>query len=305
MLQLDRITRRFGAVTALSSFSLSVSAGEVVGFLGPNGAGKTTAMRAIMGITDLAEGTITWHDRPIDLAVRRSFGYMPEERGLYPTMRVRDQLVYLGRLHELTKTEAAVRATKWLNELGLHDAETVTLTSLSLGNQQRVQLAAALIHHPDLLILDEPFSGLDPTGIESLSALLRAQARNGAAVLFSSHQLDLVESVCDRVVIIDHGHNVCEGTVEELTQSRNVMSVRFRDASQHQPTDWITQVPSGRLLGIDHGNVRISLDGESTTVTDVLNAAAEAGEVTRIGFESKRLSEVFREAVQVSGSKND
>src|SRR6185436_15703812 len=169
------------------------------GFVGPNGAGKTTTMRIILGVLTADGGEVRWRGSPVDAGTRRRFGYMPEERGLYPKMRVRTQLVYLASLHGVADPEAA--ASRWIERLGL---------------QQRVQLAAALVHEPELLVLDEPFSGLDPVGVDVLSGVLREYAATGVPVVFSSHQLELVERLCEAVAIIKDGRLVASGTVEAL-----------------------------------------------------------------------------------------
>ncbi len=189
VLELDDLHRRFGDVVALDGMSFTVPSGKVVGFLGPNGSGKTTAMRAVLGVTGLDSGSVRFAGQPVDAAMRRRCGYMPEERGLYPGMEVLDQLEYLGRLHGMNAA-AAVRSGELLCErLGLSERVGSKVEELSLGNQQRVQLAAALVHDPELLVLDEPFSGLDPVGIDDLSSVLGKRAQAGATVLFSSHQL--------------------------------------------------------------------------------------------------------------------
>nr|MBW4079341.1 ATP-binding cassette domain-containing protein [Acidobacteriota bacterium] len=195
VLQVDNLSRRFGAVTALDHLSFEVPAGQVVGFLGPNGAGKTTTMRAIFDLTDLDTGTITWNGSPVTQVQRRRFGYMPEERGLYPGMLVGEQLQYLGRLHGMSANDASSVAETWLDRLGIADRATSKVEALSHGNQQRVQMAAALLHDPELLILDEPLAGLDPSGIDAIGEVLTERARSGRCVLFSSHQLDQVEDL--------------------------------------------------------------------------------------------------------------
>jgi ABC-2 type transport system ATP-binding protein len=184
------------------------------GFVGPNGAGKTTAMRIILGVLGADRGEVRWRERPVDAGVRRRFGYMPEERGLYPKMRVRAQLTYLASLHGVAAPEAA--ADRWIERLGLSDRAEDRLEALSLGNQQRVQLAAALVHEPELLVLDEPFSGLDPVGVDVLSGVLAEYAATGVPVVFSSHQLELVERLCEAVAIIKDGRLVASGPVEDL-----------------------------------------------------------------------------------------
>src|SRR4051795_13404469 len=184
------------------------------GFVGPNGAGKTTAMRIIMGVLEPDAGEVQFNGTAPDFETRRRFGYMPEERGLYPKMRVRAQLVYLATLHGVTTAEDA--ADRWIERLGLTERAGDRVEALSLGNQQRVQLAAALVHDPELLVLDEPFSGLDPVGVDVLSGVLSEYAATGVPVVFSSHQLELVERVCEAVAIIKDGRLVASGTVEEL-----------------------------------------------------------------------------------------
>src|SRR3984957_2259445 len=215
-LELDGLRRRYGTVTALDGLSFGVPAGQVFGFLGPNGAGKTTAMRAVFGVTALDAGEISWRGRQVDEAARRSFGYMPEERGLYPAMELADQVEYFALLHGMDGPAAARSARHWIGRLGLSGRERTRIDALSHGNQQRAQLAVALVHDPELLVLDEPFSGLDPGGIDDMSSILAERAADGVTVLFSSHQLDLVEDICEAVAIIHHGRLVVSGPVAEL-----------------------------------------------------------------------------------------
>ena len=227
MLELNELTRRYGTLTALDDLSFTVPAGQVVGFLGANGAGKTTTMRAVFGLTDLDAGTVTWSGKPVGRSTRRRFGYMPEERGLYPGMLLSDQLEYLGRLHGAGRTDAANATREWMARLGIEDRAGTKVEALSHGNQQRAQLAAALVHDPELLILDEPLAGLDPPGIDAIGEVLVERARAGCSVLFSSHQLDLVEDICESVVIIDRGRVVITGNVEELlTRGRRRLAVK-------------------------------------------------------------------------------
>ena len=215
-LELIDLSRRFGDVVALDHVSFSVREGQMVGFVGPNGAGKTTAMRIALGVLEPDRGDVRWRGKPVDHAVRRRFGYMPEERGLYPKMRVLDHLVYLARLHGLSSEDALGRARETIEVLGVADRASDRVDALSLGNQQRVQLAAALTHRPEVLVLDEPFSGLDPVGVDVLSGVLRERAKAGVRVVFSSHQLDLVERLCESVVLIDHGRIVAADRISDL-----------------------------------------------------------------------------------------
>ena len=294
MLRLEGLSRKYGSVVALDDLSFDVPSGEVVGFLGPNGAGKTTTMRAIFGLTDLDAGSVRWKDAPLGQAERRRFGYMPEERGLYPGMLVGQQIEYLGRLHGLSARDAAVATATWLETLGIADRRGSKVEALSHGNQQRVQLAAALVHDPELLVLDEPFSGLDPTGIDAISEVLIDQARAGCCVLFSSHQLDLVEDLCDRVTIIDHGRLVVSGTVDDLaTSGARRLEVRVEG---DRTADWARELPGVTVSEVVGGAARLVLD-ETVDSDDVLGAAMGAGRVTEFSFARRRLSEVFREAL--------
>jgi ABC-2 type transport system ATP-binding protein len=293
-LELDGLTRRYGSITALDGLSFSVPGGQVVGFLGPNGAGKTTTMRAVFGLTDLDAGEVKWNGAVISQADRRRFGYMPEERGLYPGMLVGEQLQYLGRLHGMARGDAAAATTTWLERLGVADRAASKVESLSHGNQQRIQLAAALVHNPELLLLDEPLAGLDPTGIDAIGDVLVEQARAGRCVLFSSHQLDQVEDLCTSVTIIDHGRLVVSGAVDELATSgprRLVVRVEGdRDAI------WARAMPGVVVSEVDRGAARLVLD-PSVDSDAVLSAAMAAGRVTEFSFQRRRLSEVFREAL--------
>ena len=294
LLQLDGLSRKFGSVTALDNLSFSVPAGHVVGFLGPNGAGKTTTMRAVFGLTDLDAGSVQWNGAPVGPAQRRRFGYMPEERGLYPNMLVAEQVQYLGRLHGMDAAAAASATSRWLERLEVADRAASKVEALSHGNQQRVQLAAALVHDPEVLVLDEPLAGLDPTGIDVIGQVLVEQARSGRCVLFSSHQLDLVEDLCESVAIIDHGRLVASGTVEALASS-GARRLTVRVDGDRQGT-WARAIPGVTVSEMDGGEARLVLD-DSTDSDAVLDAARAAGRVTQFVFERRRLSEVFREAV--------
>jgi ABC-2 type transport system ATP-binding protein len=294
LLELDGLSRRFGAVTALDKLSFCVPSGQVVGFLGPNGAGKTTTMRAIFGLTDLDAGSVQWNGAPVGPAQRRRFGYVPEERGLYPNMLVAEQVGYLGRLHGMDAAAAAAATTRWLERLEVADRATSKVEALSHGNQQRVQLAAALVHDPEVLVLDEPLAGLDPTGIDVIGEVLVEQARTGRCVLFSSHQLDLVEGLCESVAIIDHGRLVASGSVDQLAAT-GARRLTVRVEGDRQGT-WARAIPGVTVSEADGGEVRLVLD-DSTNSDVVLDAARAAGRVTQFLFQRRRLSEVFREAV--------
>jgi ABC-2 type transport system ATP-binding protein len=293
-LELLGLVRRFGDVVALDDVSFSVQAGQMVGFVGPNGAGKTTAMRIALGVLRTDAGEVRWLGRPVDAETRRRFGYMPEERGLYPKMRVLDQLVYLARLHGLEPEDARARAAAMVEALGVAERGRDRAESLSLGNQQRVQLAAALVHRPEVLVLDEPFSGLDPVGVDVLSEMLRGQADAGVPVVFSSHQLDLVERLCESVVMIDRGRVVASGRIEDLRAAdpRRLVRVEVSGAGD----EWLGRVNGVRVAEPlpDGGIVELS-DGVSESA--VLDAARVVGSVRHFSVVRPSLSEIFRRQV--------
>jgi ABC-2 type transport system ATP-binding protein len=294
LLELEGLVRHFGSLTALDGLSFSAASGQVIGFLGPNGAGKTTTMRAIFGLTDLESGSVRWNGAPVDQSARRRFGYMPEERGLYPGMLIGQQLEYLGRLHGMNHDDAARATSMWLDRLGLADRAASKVEALSHGNQQRVQLAAALLHDPELLILDEPLAGLDPTGIDSIGAILVEQARSGCCVLFSSHQLDQVEDLCEWVTIIDHGRLVANGTVDELA-SGGARRLVVRVEGDREGL-WARTLPGVTVSQVEGGEIRLVLDPSVDSDT-VLRAAMATGRVTEFTFARRKISEVFREAM--------
>jgi ABC-2 type transport system ATP-binding protein len=295
VLQLIDLHRTFDGVVALDGVSFEVPAGRIVGFVGRNGSGKTTTMRIALGVLQADAGSVLWRDRPVDGIVRRRFGYMPEERGLYPKMRVHEQLVYLARLRGTPKDVARSRATELLELLEVVGDPKARMETLSLGNQQRVQLAAALVHRPDVLVLDEPFSGLDPVGVDVLAGVLRSEAsERGVPVVFSSHQLDLVERLCDEVVLIDHGRVVARGTIAELRamRVRNLWRVNVRTAGEA----WWDVVPGVTLAGRDDGAVVLELDGAADPQR-LLDLARAEGDVVDFGPVRPSLSELFREVI--------
>ncbi len=295
VLELLDLHRRFRDVVALDGVSFAVPQGRIVGFVGRNGAGKTTAMRIALGVLQADSGEVRWRGGAVDTDTRRRFGYMPEERGLYPKMRVLEQLVYLARLRGTPKAEARVNAEGLLQTLEVVGDPGARVESLSLGNQQRVQLAAALVHRPELLVLDEPFSGLDPVGVDVLSGVLRRSARSdGAAVVFSSHQLDLVERLCDEVVLIDHGRIAAHGTIEELRalRARNLWEIRIRGVDG----SWWDVIPGADRLHSDDGAVVLEL-APTTDPQRVLDVARAAGDVLAFGPVRPSLQELFREVV--------
>lgn len=294
MLEFDSLRKRYGDTVALASVSFAVRPGEMFGFVGPNGAGKTTTMRIAMGVLAADSGQVRWGGQPATFTSRRRFGYMPEERGLYPKMRVHEQLVYFARLHGLTAPAAARAADEWTDRLGVAERRGDPVEKLSLGNQQRVQLAAALVHDPEVLVLDEPFSGLDPVGSDALAEVLLGKCREGVPVIFSSHQLDMVERLCDSVGIINAGTIVATGTVADLRarEGRRQLRVVAPDA----PQGWAGDLPGVQVLSQDGAEVLLGL-ANGTDDQVVLRAALATGRVEHFSWRQPTLSELFREAV--------
>jgi ABC-2 type transport system ATP-binding protein len=296
LLEIDRISKRYGDVVALADMAFDVRAGEIFGFVGSNGAGKTTTMRIALGVLAADAGEVRWDGRPVTHDTRRHIGYMPEERGLYPRMKVGEQLVYLARLHGLSRTDAEAAMREWTDRLGVSARRGDEVQKLSLGNQQRVQLAAALVHHPSILVLDEPFSGLDPVAVDVMSQVLRDKAAAGVPVLFSSHQLDLVERICDRVGIVRSGSMVASGTVAEL---RSGGDDRLVVAAPQAPTGWADNLAGVRVVAHEPGRTSLELTADADDQA-VLRAALATGPVHEFARQRPSLTELFRHIVSAS-----
>ncbi|WP_290059862.1 ABC transporter ATP-binding protein [Amycolatopsis solani] len=292
-LEIDAISKRYGDVVALREMTFDVRPGELFGFVGSNGAGKTTTMRIALGVLSADAGEVRYDGQPVTHETRRHIGYMPEERGLYPKMKVAEQLTYLARLHGMSAADAQASTEKWTERLGVAARREDEVQKLSLGNQQRVQLAAALVHEPRILVLDEPFSGLDPVAVDVMSAVLKEKAAEGVPVVFSSHQLDLVERLCDRVGIVRSGQMVEVGTVGEL---RAGGAVRLRVDVPEAGDGWADGVAGVRVLGRKGSVTELEL-GDGADDQDVLKAALATGPVREFAREQPSLADLFRTVV--------
>ncbi len=299
-LEVSGLTRHYGDLTAVDDATFTVEGGRLTGFVGANGAGKTTAMRMIMGLLEPSSGEVKAANQPLNQEVRRRFGYMPEERGLYPKMPLRDQVAYFGTLHGLSKQRALENTDRLLTTLNLSDRAKDPIEKLSLGNQQRAQIAVALVHQPDALILDEPFSGLDPLAVDTIVDVLKGHAKRGIPILLSSHQLDVVERLCDDIVIISDGKIVASGGIEELRakHSQNLFHISstsdlaWLESHPGVETVTITPLPGGRG---DRATMRIQEQDQEAMVQGVLQVAARRGPVLEFGPVTTPLTEVFRE----------
>ena len=294
MLRLTGVTKSYGGRRVLDDVSFDVAPGRLTGFVGGNGAGKTTTMRIILGVLGKDDGQVDLDGTAVSPADRRRFGYMPEERGLYPKMKVLEHIVYLARLHGYSKADATTRATSLLEQLGLGERLGDNVETLSLGNQQRAQIAAALVHEPEVLILDEPFSGLDPIAVDVVAGVLQARAAEGTAVLFSSHQLDVVERLCDDLVIIANGTIRAAGSRDALRAQHS--SQRFELVSAAD-AGWVREVPGVTVIEFDGGYALFDTDSEETAQF-VLRRAVERGDVTSFAPQHPTLAQIFKEVIQ-------
>jgi len=294
MLDVSGITKQYGDRTVLDDVSFSVARGRLTGFVGGNGAGKTTTMRIILGLLDRNGGSVSLDGAPLTAAQRRSFGYMPEERGLYPKMKVLEQITYLARLHGFDKSVASDKATAILTELGLGERLADPIESLSLGNQQRAQIAAALVHDPDVLILDEPFSGLDPMAVETVVAVLQERARRGAAVLFSSHQLDVVERLCDDLVIIAGGAVRAAGEREALRKQHSTNRYELISTGD---AGWLRDEPGIEVIDFDTGHAVFDVTDDEAAQRVLRRSVAESA-VISFAPQHPSLAQIFKEVVR-------
>lgn len=295
MLTVRGINRSFGERRVLDDVSFDVRPGRLTGFLGANGAGKTTTMRIILGVLAAHGGEVSWNGQPLTTQRRRRFGYMPEERGLYPKMQVAEQIAWLGELHGLPRQRAKQNTKELLDALGLTERANDKVEQLSLGNQQRAQVAAALVHEPEMLILDEPFSGLDPLAVEVVLGVLRQRAQAGVPVLFSSHQLALVEQLCDDLVIISGGRIAATGGRDELR--RRYGPNRF-ELVVDPDAGWLRDHPGVHVVDIDGPRAVFDLDRQGTDVEqEILRAAINRGAVRAFHPVVPSLDTIFKEVV--------
>jgi ABC-2 type transport system ATP-binding protein len=294
-LVLDSLVKRFGHVTALDGISFSVAQGQVFGFLGANGAGKTTTMRIILDILRPDSGTATWNGTPTTDVPRRTWGYLPEERGLYPRLEVLEQLVFFASLYAIPRKEAARRARDWLARFRIPEYEKRRAEELSKGNQQKVQLIAAILHEPDVLIMDEPFVGLDPVNVSLLKEAFGEMRSRGTTLIFSTHQMEMVEELCEAVVLIDRGRLVLGGPILDVKRSSGRQVVRL-GVEGDAALPWLAELEGVRIVRA--GEDYTELDVRGRDPQDILAAAIARGErVTQFLIADPSIEQIFIERV--------
>ncbi|OLS36646.1 sodium ABC transporter ATP-binding protein [Alkalihalophilus pseudofirmus] len=292
-LKINNITKRFGQSVAVDQLSLEIPSGEMFGMLGANGAGKTTTFRMMLGLLEPTEGEMTWKGEKIDYSRTNVIGYLPEERGLYPKLKVRDQLIYLGRLKGMHKKDIITEMRMWLERFKVTDYETKRIEELSKGNQQKIQFITSVIHRPELLILDEPFSGLDPVNAELLKEAVIDLKMKGTTIVFSSHRMDHVEELCQHLCILRHGTPVVKGELREIKRSfRN----KFIVIEGERSFETLKNLPGVKKFQQKQGGVRLQVEDEEVAKV-IFAEVAKSGYVRRFEVEEPSLQDIFIEKV--------
>ncbi|MBN8192574.1 ABC transporter ATP-binding protein [Bacillus sp. NTK074B] len=295
-LKLQHVSKRFGNFTAVDELSLEIPPSEMFGFLGANGAGKTTTFRMVLGLLDVTEGRITWNGKGIDYSTSPEIGYLPEERGLYPKMKVSDQIVYLARLRGMEKREILKELTIWLERFNVPQYLNKKVEELSKGNQQKIQFIASVIHKPKLLILDEPFSGLDPVNVELLKDAVREIKKSGTTIVFSSHRMEHVEELCESLCIMHKGRPVVQGGLKEIKRSfgkKNVVIHADFDLSYLKDLQGVTKLKEtteGVLLQVE----------SEKAAQGVFHDVVQKGFLRKFELEEPSLNDIFIEKVGTS-----
>ncbi|WP_347552378.1 ABC transporter ATP-binding protein [Pseudalkalibacillus hwajinpoensis] len=293
MLQFKEVTKRFGAFTAVNGLSLSIPQNEIFGLLGGNGAGKTTTFRMLLRLIDQTEGTITWKNESISYDSSHLIGYLPEERGLYPKMKVKEQLIYLGKLRGMKKFEIEKEVSLWLERFNVPEYSDKKVEELSKGNQQKIQFIAAVIHKPELLILDEPFSGLDPVNVELLKKAVLELKTSGTTILFSSHRMEHVEELCEHLCILHKGKPVVSGNLKEIKRSygrKNILIDADFNLTFLEQLSGVHHVKEGMNF------TTVQIENEQVS-QDILYQLIQRGFVRRFELEEPSLNDIFIEKV--------
>jgi len=299
-LVVDRVSKRFGSIVALDEASFTVEPGRIFGLLGANGAGKTTCMRIVLDILRADSGTVTWEGRPNTELPRRTWGYLPEERGLYPKMRVAEQLRFLSSLYGIPDAVARAEIDAWLERFRIPDYRDRRVEELSKGNQQKIQFIAAILHDPDVMIMDEPFSGLDPINVRLLKEAFLTMRERGKTLIFSTHQMETVEELCESIAIVDRGRVVVHGSVRDVRRGMGRKVVRLATEGDGRFVETLTQIDGldGLTIGARRADfVELQLPADLDPER-ILRAAMDRGQrVTRFEIAEPSLEEVFFEHV--------
>ncbi|MDE8564183.1 ABC transporter ATP-binding protein [Anoxybacillus rupiensis] len=292
-LRLEQVTKRFGNVTAVDHLTLSIPEGEMFGFLGANGAGKTTTFRMILGLLEPTSGAVQWNDEAITYAKSHLIGYLPEERGLYPKLKVREQLIYLGRLRGLDKQTIIQEMEKWLDRFKVPEYAEKRVEELSKGNQQKIQFIAAVLHQPKLLILDEPFSGLDPVNVELLKEAVLDLKNNGTTIVFSSHRMEHVEELCEYLCIMHRGKPVVHGALREIKRSFGKKNIIIH---ADFPLDELRHFPGVMKAKQTAEGIHLQVENEDVS-QHILAHIADKGFIRKFALEEPSLNDIFIEKV--------
>lgn len=296
-LKIDHITKTFGDFTAVNDVSFNVDTGTIFGFLGTNGAGKTTTMRMILDIIRADRGEISWNGTPTRDLERARFGYLPEERGLYPKMEVQDQLQFIGQLYGASKHDVQQRLDSWLERMNITENRNKTVEQLSKGNQQKIQFLASILHNPDILIMDEPYSGLDPVNAQQMKDAFAELVTDGKTIIFSTHQLNDAQELSSDVAIIHRGNLLISGSVEDVRQSTGEHYLRFAVAGNKELA-WLDNMPDANVLRRRSDFVEIGVPNEDVA-RGVLRVAMERDlPVTMFEIDYPSLNDVFLELVR-------
>ena len=293
----DSVTKRFGDVVALDDASFSVEAGRIFGLLGANGAGKTTCMRIVLDILRADSGSVTWNGTVNTDLPRRTWGYLPEERGLYPKMRVAEQLRFFAALYGISGANATAEIEEWLERFRIPDYRDRRVEELSKGNQQKIQFIAAVLHDPDVMIMDEPFTGLDPINVRLLKEAFLTMRERGKTLIFSTHQMETVEELCEAIAIVDQGRVVVHGSVRDVRRAMGRRVLRLATEGDGQFIEGLTAL-DGVTVGARRADfVELHLPAALDPDT-ILRAALDQGQrVTRFEITEPSLEEVFIEHV--------
>ncbi|MGD9677073.1 MAG: ABC transporter ATP-binding protein [Vulcanibacillus sp.] len=295
-LKIESVTRTFGKTIAINNLSLDIPQNQIYGFLGANGAGKTTMFRLILGLLSPNLGKISWDGHPIDYSFSNQVGYLPEERGLYPKLTVKEQLLYFGQLRGMNKQAINEKLEYWLDQFHISEYLNRKLEELSKGNQQKIQFITSIINSPKLLLLDEPFSGLDPVNVELLKDAVVSIAKQGTTIVFSSHRMEHVEELCENLCILHHGNPILQGNLQEIKSTYRKKNIIIHTDLELDYLNNLNEV--SKIKKINQGYIIQVTD--SRILQDILKDIISKGTITKFSLEEPSLNDIFIEKVGAS-----